>query len=133
MGPVSVRVLLDTHTFLWWLDGDRRLRPAPRRVITDQANVILVSAASAWEITTKQRLGKLPAAAEVAADVAGCIARQQFESLDITVLHAQRAGRLPGPHRDPFDRMLAAQAQIEDIPIVSNDDVFDGYGVTRIW
>ena len=102
--------------------GQSRTKPTP-----------LVSAASAWEITTKARLGKLPGAMEVAADVAGCIARQQFEGLDITVLHAQRAGRLPGTHRDPFDRMLAAQAQIEDLPIVSNDMVFDDYSVTRIW
>jgi len=133
VGPVRVRILLDTHTFLWWLDGDSRLRTKPRRVIADETNVILVSAASAWEIATKERLGKLPGAAEVAADVAGCITDQQFESLDISVLHAQRAGRLPGPHRDPFDRMLAAQAQMEGLPIVSNDDVFDRYGVVRIW
>ena len=128
-----MRVLLDTHTFLWWLDGDGRLTARPRRIIADNTNVILVSAATAWEITTRERLGKLPGALEVAADVMGCIAAQEFQSLDITVLHAQRAGRLPGPHRDPFDRMLAAQAQLEDLPIVSNDDVFDDYGVTRIW
>jgi len=128
-----MRVLLDTHTFLWWLDGDPRLTSKPRRIIADKANVILVSAASAWEITTKERLGKLPGAADVASDVAGCIASQQFATLDISVLHAQRAGRLPGPHRDPFDRMLAAQAQIEDLPIISNDDVFDDYAVTRLW
>lgn len=130
---MSVRVLLDTHTFLWWLDGDSRLRARPRRVISDEKNIVLVSAASAWEITTKERLGKLPGAAEVAAEVARCITDQQFQSLDISVLHAQRAGRLPGPHRDPFDRMLAAQAQMEGLPIVSNDDVFDSYGVVRIW
>jgi PIN domain nuclease of toxin-antitoxin system len=104
-----------------------------RRTIGEETNTILVSAASAWEITTKVRIGKLPGAVEVAGDVSGCIARQRFDSLDITVLHAQRAGRLPGAHRDPFDRMLAAQAQIEDLPIVSNDLIFDGYSVTRMW
>jgi PIN domain nuclease of toxin-antitoxin system len=93
-----VRVLLDTHAFLWWLDGNPHLPAKTRRIIADQANVILVSAASAWEITTKERLGKLPGASEVAADVAGCIAAQEFESLDMTTLHAQRAGHLPGPH-----------------------------------
>ena len=128
-----MRVLLDTHAFLWWLDGDRRLPTRAQRVIKDEGNVVLVSAASAWEITTKARIGKLPGGLEVAADVAGCIAHQKFESLDITVLHAQRAGRLPGKHRDPFDRMLAAQAQIEDLPIVTSDLVFDDYSVTRIW
>ena len=128
-----MRVLLDTHAFLWWLDGDRRLSRRARRTIADESNTILVSAASAWEITTKARLGKLPGAVEVAADVSGCIAGQQFAALDITVLHAQRAGRLPGLHRDPFDRMLAAQSQIEDLPLVTNDDIFDDYAVTRIW
>ena len=128
-----MRVLLDTHAFLWWLDGDRKLPIRVQRVIKDENNVILVSAASAWEITTKARIGKLPGALEVAADVAGCIARQKFESLDITVLHAQRAGRLPGKHRDPFDRMLVAQAHIEDLPVISIDSVFDDYSVTRIW
>ena len=128
-----MRLLLDTHTLLWWLDGDRRLPRKARAAIGDDANTILVSAASAWEITTKARLGKLPGATEVAADVAGCLASQAFSSLDITILHAQRAGRLPGDHRDPFDRMLIAQAQLEDVPIVSNDAVFDAYGVTRLW
>jgi PIN domain nuclease of toxin-antitoxin system len=128
-----MRVLLDTHTFLWWLDGDRRLSRRARSVIATPANTVLVSAASAWEITTKARIGKLPGALPVAADVAACVAAQAFSGLDITLVHAQRAGRLPGDHRDPFDRMLAAQAQLEDLPVVSNDDVFDSYGVNRIW
>jgi PIN domain nuclease of toxin-antitoxin system len=128
-----MRVLLDTHALLWWLDGDRRLSPRVRKIIADEENIVLVSAASAWEIATKFRIGKLPGAAEVAANVAGCVLSQGFESLDITILHAQRAGRLPGAHRDPFDRMLAAQAQLEDLPIVTNDKVFDTFGVTRIW
>jgi PIN domain nuclease of toxin-antitoxin system len=128
-----VRLLLDTHTFLWWLDGDRRLSRTARRAIAEEANTVLVSAASAWEITTKVRIGKLPGAVDVAADIPGCLARQGFEGLEITILHAQRAGRLPGVHRDPFDRMLAAQAQIEDLTIITDDRVFDDYGVTRLW
>jgi PIN domain nuclease of toxin-antitoxin system len=128
-----VRLLLDTHTFLWWLDGDRRLSPKARKYIADERHVILLSAASAWEITTKARLGKLPGALEVAADVAGAAASQGFTALDITILHAQRAGRLPGDHRDAFDRMLVAQAQLEDLPVLSNDGVFDLFGVTRFW
>ena len=128
-----MRVLLDTHTLLWWLDGDRRLSRRARATIADPANAVLVSAASAWEIATKVRIGKLPGAVEVAADIAGCLAGQRFESLDITVLHAQRAGRLPGPHRDPFDRMLIAQAQLEDLPLVTDDAIFDEYRVTRLW
>jgi PIN domain nuclease of toxin-antitoxin system len=129
----GVILLLDTHTLLWWLDGDRRLRAKLRSSISESDTTVLVSAASAWEITTKARLGKLPGALAVAADVAGCIISQGFTSLAISVEHAQRAGNLPGPHRDPFDRMLIAQAQAEDVPIVSNDDVFDAYGVKRLW
>lgn len=128
-----MRLLLDTHTFLWWLDGDRRLTTTARKHIADERHEILVSAASAWEITTKARLGKLPGALDVAADVAGAAASQGFTALDISIIHAQRAGRLPGDHRDPFDRMLIAQAQLEDIPIVSNETVFDAYGVNRVW
>jgi PIN domain nuclease of toxin-antitoxin system len=128
-----VRLLLDTHALLWWLDGDRRLSRKARAAIGDGANGVFVSAASAWEITTKARLGKLPGAVDVASDVAGCVAGQGFSAMDITILHAQRAGRLPGDHRDPFDRMLIAQAQLEDLPVVSDDGVFDGYGVTRFW
>lgn len=126
-------MLLDTHTLLWWLDGDRRLSLKARRAIRDESNTILVSAASAWEITTKARLGKLPRALDVAADVTGCVAGQGFSALDITMLHAQRAGGLAGEHRDPFDRMLIAQAQLEDVAVVSDDEVFDRYGVRRFW
>jgi PIN domain nuclease of toxin-antitoxin system len=128
-----MRLLLDTHALLWWLDGDARLSKRARAAIGDVRTVCLVSAASAWEITTKARLGKLPGALEVAADISGCLRSQQFTPLDITVDHAQRAGSLPGAHRDPFDRMLIAQSQAENLPLVSSDDVFDGYGVVRIW
>lgn len=128
-----MRVLLDTHAFLWWLDGDRRLIRSVRALIEDEANEVLVSAATVWEITTKARLGKLPNAVDVAADVPACIRDQGFVGLEISTSHAQRAGSLPGPHRDPFDRMLVAQSQIEAVDIVSVDAVFDLYGVTRRW
>jgi PIN domain nuclease of toxin-antitoxin system len=128
-----VRLLLDTHALLWWLDGDRRLSLKARRAIANESNAILVSAASAWEITTKARLGKLPGATDVAADVAACLAAQGFLSLDITVLHAQRAGSLSAAHRDPFDRMLIAQSQIEDVALVTDDEAFDAFDVRRLW
>jgi PIN domain nuclease of toxin-antitoxin system len=128
-----MRLLLDTHALLWWLDGDRRLSMKARRAIANESNAILVSAASAWEITTKARLGKLPGASDVAADVAACVAAQGFISLDITLLHAQRAGSLSGTHRDPFDRMLVAQSQIEDVALVTDDDAFDALDVRRLW
>jgi PIN domain nuclease of toxin-antitoxin system len=128
-----VRLLLDTHALLWWLDGDALLSPAARKAIADEENEVLVSAASAWEITTKHRLGKLPGAATVAADVAGAVASQGFASLAITLTHGQKAGALPGPHRDPFDRMLIAQAMLDELLLVSNEIVFDAYGTQRLW
>ena len=128
-----MRVLLDTHSFLWWLADSGRLSRRAFLAIADDANDIVVSAASAWEIATKYRLGKLPHGEAVATDVSGCIARQGFEELPISVADAERAGRLPGPHRDPFDRMLVAQALAHDLAIASNEDVFDRYGVDRIW
>jgi PIN domain nuclease of toxin-antitoxin system len=128
-----VRLLLDTHALLWWLDGDRRLSLKARRAMASESNAIVVSAASAWEITTKARLGKLPGATEVAADVAACVAAQGFLPLDITLLHAQRAGSLASTHRDPFDRMLIAQSQIEDVALVTDDEAFDAFDVRRFW
>jgi PIN domain nuclease of toxin-antitoxin system len=126
-------MLLDTHALLWWLSGNRRLSEAARRAIEDDANDIVVSAASAWEVATKHRLAKLPGSEAIASDVAGGIASQGFEELAITVHDAERAGRLAGPHRDPFDRMLIAQGLAHDLVIVSADNVFDRYGVNRLW
>ena len=128
-----MRALLDTHALLWWLDGDRRLPVRIRALVGDAANEVLVSAASVWEITTKARLGKLRGALAVAADVPACVEGQGFTPLPISLRHAQRAGTLPGPHRDPFDRMLIAQALAEGLPLVSTEAVFDTYGVTRLW
>lgn len=102
-------------------------------MIGKDSNVVYVSAASAWEIATKARLGKLPRAADVIGDLVGCVASQGFTPLDITLEHGERAGALGGAHRDPFDRMLAAQSQAENLPLVTNDPVFEDYGVTTIW
>ena len=128
-----MRALLDTHAFLWWIADSKRLSRTAYRAIADEANDIAVSAASAWEIATKYRLGRLPEGEVVAADIVGSIAGQGFEELTISVADAQRAGRLPGPHRDPFDRMLIAQALAHDLVTVSVDTVFDRYGVNRLW
>ncbi len=130
---IAVQVLLDTHAFLWWLADSARLSEPARGAIADESNDITVSAASAWEIATKFRIGKLPGCEAVALDVASHIAGQGFEELALGVADAERAGRLPGSHRDPFDRMLAAQALARDVPIVSVDSVFDGFGVIRLW
>jgi len=96
-----VRLLLDTHAFLWWLDGDRRMSRKARALVADNDNEVFLSAASVWEITTKARLGRLPRALAVAADVPAAMASQGFAPLSITTAQAQRAGSLPGPHRDP--------------------------------
>ncbi len=128
-----MRLLLDTHTFLWWVINDGRLPQAARRAIADDDNDVLISAASAWEITTKHRLGGLPGAELIATDIAGAIANQGFGALAITVDAAARAGALPGPHRDPFDRMLIAQALTHNLVFVSNESRFDRYGVRRLW
>jgi PIN domain nuclease of toxin-antitoxin system len=125
--------LLDTHTLLWWLAGDERLSPAAKSFIATETNTILVSAVSAWEIATKFRIGKLPGVQTVVQDIEACIVQQGFTGLAISLAHAQRAGLLPEPHRDPFDRMLIAQALILNIPLISNEVVFDSYGVIRVW
>jgi PIN domain nuclease of toxin-antitoxin system len=93
----------------------------------------LVSAASAWEVGTKVRLGKLPTGVDLAHDFAGYLQRCGFRELPITVDHAIRAGLLPGFHKDPFDRMLVAQSLAENIPIITNDRQFDAYGIQRLW
>ena len=128
-----MRLLLDTHAFLWWILGSPRLPVATRRAIEDRSNRKLISAASAWEITTKYRLGRLPGAAALANDIAGAIAGEGFEELPVTVEDAARAGLLPGPNRDPFDRMLIAQALSRDLVLVSIESPFDRYRVRRIW
>jgi PIN domain nuclease of toxin-antitoxin system len=96
-------------------------------------HTVLVSAASIWEIATKVRLGKLDVDVEVVENFGLYLARERFEAVSVTISHAIRAGLLPGPHKDPFDRMLIAQAQAENVPIVSNDRALDGYGVRRLW
>ena len=128
-----MRLLLDTHALLWWLSGDEHLPERARTAISDSANEVYVSAVSAWEIATKVRIGKLAGAERLAADFGSHLRSQAFVGLPISVEHAQRAGRLPGPHRDPFDRMLIAQAHADDLVLVSNEAVFDQYGITRLW
>ncbi|HYJ80208.1 MAG TPA: type II toxin-antitoxin system VapC family toxin [Longimicrobiaceae bacterium] len=128
-----MRLLLDTHTFLWWLAGDRRLPGAARSAILEVGNEVYVSAASAWEVATKVRLGKLATATWLAHNFIGYVATQGFRELPISTEHAQRSGFLPGPHADPFDRMLVAQAQAENLTLVSNEAIFDTLGVLRIW
>jgi PIN domain nuclease of toxin-antitoxin system len=128
-----LRLLLDTHAFLWWLDGDPKLSARAIAAIAADPRNVQVSAVTAWEITTKARIGKLPDALDVAADVPGCVAQQGFRPLSVTLQHGQCAGALPGPVRDSFDRMLIAQAMQENLHLVSIERAFDAYGVLRLW
>lgn len=128
-----MRVLLDTHTLLWWAINDPRLSRGARSALASLNSEVYVSAASAWEIATKVRLGKLPGAEVFAAEFSDTIERLGFRELAISVAHGQRAGLLPGAHRDPFDRMLIAQAQAENMAIVSNERLFDTWRIRRIW
>lgn len=127
-----MRLLLDTHTLLWWVTSDVALPNRARKEIV-QSEDVMVSAASAWEMAIKFSLGRLPAAVDLMDDFENGLAKDGFRALAITAAHGLRAGLLPGPHKDPFDRMLIAQAQAENLAIVSNDKVFDRYGVRRVW
>jgi PIN domain nuclease of toxin-antitoxin system len=128
-----MRVLLDTHVLLWWFDGDKRLSKPVRRLLEDDTSEVWVSAATVWEVATKSRLGKLPKAEKFALQLPKAIAEQGFNTLAMTPTHAHRAGWLAGPHRDPFDRMLAAQALVEDMTLVSSDAIFPTLGVQLFW
>lgn len=128
-----LRLLLDTHALIWWLAGDDALSPVARGAIADEANLVAVSAASAMEIATKVRIGKLPGAAILARDFEAIVARQGFVELPISVTHARIAGDMNIAHKDPFDRFLIAQALAEDMVLVSNEALFDGFAVQRLW
>ncbi len=128
-----MKILLDTHALLWWLLDDPRLTEVARRAISPADHQVLVSSASAWEIATKHRLGKLPKIGEIIDKLPRHIRQERFEVLPISFEHALLAGKLPGPHRDPFDRMLIAQARKEDLLVVTGDAVFAEYDVKVIW
>lgn len=118
-------LLLDTHALLWWLAGDAMAESATK-AIRHADGLVCVSAASIWEAEIKAAIGKL----RLETDLAEEVVTEGFEPLAISVAHGRRAGRLPAVHRDPFDRMIIAQAQAEDLTIVTRDEVFDAYEVT---
>lgn len=128
-----MRLLLDTHALIWWLAGDEALSSRAREAIADETNSIAVSAASAMEVATKFRIGKLPHAALLAQNFEAIIADQGFAELPISIRHALRAGEMNIAHKDPFDRLLIAQAQSEDMVLVSNEALFDSFAVKRLW
>jgi len=116
--------LIDTHILLWWVFGNPQLKESSRAIIANQEHLIFVSSASAWEIATKYRIGKLSKAKNLVENYTQVLAQAGFLELPITTTHALRAGKLPIEHRDPFDRMLMAQSEIEDLPIVTYDSAF---------
>lgn len=128
-----MKLLLDTHALLWALDGNRKLSAAARAAIGRQGADLLISSVSAFEITTKYRIGKLPEFAAMARDFPAILDQLDHSPLPVSLAHAALAGALDHPHGDPFDRLLIAQARIERVPIVSNEALFDEFGVERIW
>ena len=128
-----MRLLLDTHALLWFASGNSRMSQTARDAVDSRDNEVLVSAASAWEVTTKVRIGKLPEAEKFAVKFRDRIQNLGFQELAVTVEHGQRAGSMVGIHKDPFDRMLIAQALTENIPVVSNEKLFDEYCIHRVW
>lgn len=121
-------LLLDTHAFLWWSAGDAALGTVAARAIADPANVVFVSAATAWEIAIKRQTGKL----EAPRDVAAWIGENDFVELEIGVDHAVLSAELPWHHRDPFDRILVAQAKIVDLTLVTSDPDIVKYDVQTL-
>lgn len=128
-----MKLLLDTHALLWVFLDSPRLSTAARAVLASAESIKLISAVSAMEITLKHRLGELAEATPFIRDGRLAIGDLQYVPLPVSLEHAALAGSLDIPHKDPFDRLLIAQARIERVPIVSNETVFDGFGVERIW
>ena len=127
-----MRFLLDTHALLWWWTDDPRLSRAARAVVLEPGHEVFVSAASAWEIATKDRLGKLgiPHARERFNEL---ITLDGFTHLPVTASHSLRAGAYPQPHRDPFDRMLAAQSELDELTLITNDPALEAFPARRLW
>lgn len=126
-----MRLLLDTHALIWWLTDNPKLSNTARQALAAPSNAAYVSSCSGYEIAYKHQLGKL--AFPLPFPLVDLVRRARFAPLPITVEHAEAAGRLPGPHRDPWDRLLIAQARVEALTLVTLDPVFAGYGVQTLW
>ena len=128
-----MKLLLDTHALLWWALDAAGLSKKARRALSDLNNDVYVSAATAWELAIKFRIGKLPEAEPFIHSFGDTLQRLGFLELPISVDHAERAGLMRTEHKDPFDRMLVAQAQAESLVLVSNEELFDAFQVHRLW
>ena len=125
--------LLDTHALIWWVAGDERISPRLRQLLGHPDQDVYVSAATAWEIATKVRIGKLSAPQALLRDFVDAVELLGFQPLPITLRHGYDAGQLRGVHRDPFDRMLAAQARAEGLSLISSDPAFQTLGIETVW
>ncbi|MBB1073074.1 type II toxin-antitoxin system VapC family toxin [Rhodoferax sp. 4810] len=128
-----MNLLLDTHALLWWFTDDPQLSAPVRDALLNTTNTVFVSAASAWEIATKQRIGKLNGVPQISERFNELVIADGFKHLPVTYLHALRAGHFPQAHRDPFDRMLAAQSQIERLTLVTCDQALAAFDCQRFW
>ncbi|MFN4208049.1 MAG: type II toxin-antitoxin system VapC family toxin [Agrobacterium albertimagni] len=126
-------ILLDTHAFLWWVTADPRLSAAAKTAIDDPSTRRCVSSVTAFEIANKFRIGKLEMAGEIIESFDAVLGDAGFEKLAVTSSHALLAGQIPSGHKDPFDRILAAQAKLENLAMLTIDPAFDTFGVQRLW
>lgn len=128
-----MKVLIDTHVFLWWVMDDNRLTPYIRDFIADEGNVLYLSSVSCWEMIIKAKMGRLKLPADPAKFIPDQMIENNMSGLPIQIVHALHVYSLPDHHKDPFDRMLAAQSQVERIPIVTNDRLLADYNIKTIW
>jgi PIN domain nuclease of toxin-antitoxin system len=128
-----MRALLDTHAFIWWVTDDPQLSSTSRTIIADSGNILFLSVASVWEIVIKTKSGKLTLPEPVEEYIPNRLTLNRFESLDIQMTHTLQITTLPNIHRDPFDRILIAQSQVENLPIVTIDQKIAQYSVEIIW
>lgn len=127
-----MKLLLDTHALLWWREGSRKLGPRTRAIIETEAASVHVSAASAWELAIKYRLGKLKTREPIDRWLPAALESSGFLTLNVTLLHAIHVGTLPDHHADPFDRLLVAQAVLDELTIVTSDAAFESYDVRTL-
>lgn len=127
-----MNVLLDTHALFWWFGDATKLSQRAVSLITSKSNTVLVSAATAWELAIKVNLGKIDALG-LLGELGNYVMEEGFVELPISLEHAAVAGLLPSHHRDPFDRLLVAQAQVMHVPILSADRILDRYDIKRLW
>ena len=128
-----MKLLLDTHAFLWWVDGTRAIGRRARAAVSDPDNEVLFSIASCWELAIKLSLGKLRLTQSLDRFIPEQLTHNGFSLLDVELRHVVRVADLPFRHRDPFDRLLVAQALEDELAVVSADRVFRKYGVTTLW